>query len=72
MGIEKNTMIVHEQAGAGGFGDPLTREPTLVADDVAAGNITPEYAARHHGVVCDAHGRIDAAGTQRLRSRDTQ
>ena len=39
-------MIVHEQAGAGGFGDPLSRDPALVREDLLDGKITPEFARR--------------------------
>jgi N-methylhydantoinase B len=40
---------VHEQAGGGGFGDPATRAPDLVREDLRDGKITPAYARRFHG-----------------------
>jgi N-methylhydantoinase B len=52
--------------GGGGFGDPQTRNPQLVLDDVLDGLITAEEATRDYGVVI-ANGRIDEAATKRLR-----
>src|SRR5690606_13989870 len=37
--------------GGGGLGDPLTRDPAAVADDVAAGKVTRVGAERDYGVV---------------------
>jgi N-methylhydantoinase B len=53
--------------GGGGFGDPFTRDPQRVGDDVLDGLITAEEARRDYGVVIDAAGRIDLAETERLR-----
>lgn len=65
--VGENTLIVHEQAGAGGFGDPFARDPALVREDVIDGKITPAFALRHHGVVVDAAGALDQAATARAR-----
>ncbi|HVM78909.1 MAG TPA: hydantoinase B/oxoprolinase family protein [Stellaceae bacterium] len=54
--------------GGGGFGDPKTREAERVREDVLDGLITREEARRDYGVALDAHGRLDAAETARLRS----
>jgi N-methylhydantoinase B len=63
-------VIVHVQPGAGGFGDPLEREPERVAADVWNGKITAAYARAQHAVVVDeASGRLDAAATQALRAQ---
>jgi N-methylhydantoinase B len=54
---------------AGGYGDPLTRDPDLVAADVAAGAVTEEAAERVYGVV---PGNADATANlreQRLLER---
>ena len=69
MGVRQGTLIVHDQAGAGGFGDPFVRDVARVAEDVAEGKITPAFAARHHGVVCDDAGAIDQDATDALRTR---
>jgi N-methylhydantoinase B len=66
--LKRGSVIVHEQAGGGGFGDPLARDPDRVARDVWNGKISIDYARRHHGVVVDEAGVIDAAATATLRS----
>jgi N-methylhydantoinase B len=53
--------------GGGGFGDPCTRDPQRVAEDVLDGLITADEARRDYAVVVDAQGRVDAAETERLR-----
>jgi N-methylhydantoinase B len=54
--------------GGGGFGDPRTRDPFKVHEDVLDGLITAEEARRVYGVVIDARGEIDLAETKRIRS----
>ncbi len=55
--------------GGGGFGDPRTRDPQRVLDDVLDGLITAAEARRDYGVAIDAAGRLDLAETVRLRAR---
>jgi N-methylhydantoinase B len=57
-----------ELPGGGGFGDPRTRDPQRVLDDVLDGLITHEEARRDYGVVVDAHGQLDMDATTRLRA----
>jgi N-methylhydantoinase B len=59
-----------ELPGGGGIGDPRTRDPQRVVDDVRDGFITAQQARRDYGVVVDADGRLDLAATQRLRNGD--
>lgn len=66
MTVPQGAVIVHDQAGGGGFGDPFTRDPELVLEDVKDGKITAEFARDRHGVVITA-GRLDLEATQRLR-----
>jgi N-methylhydantoinase B len=54
--------------GGGGFGDPHTRDPQAVRDDVLDGLITAEEARRDYGVAIDAQGRLDLGETERLRA----
>jgi N-methylhydantoinase B len=54
--------------GGGGFGDPRTRDPQAVLDDVVDGLITAEEARRDYGVAVDAQGRLDLRETERLRA----
>ena len=49
MTVPRGTLITHEQAGGGGFGDPREREARLVREDVADGKIPPAFAERHYG-----------------------
>ncbi len=53
--------------GGGGYGDPLARDPDLVARDVARGYYTAEEAARLWAVAL-RDGAVDAAATARLRA----
>lgn len=69
MQMRKGQLVRHEQAGGGGFGDPLARAPEHVAADVWNEKISADYARSRHGVVVDARtGQIDQAATQRLRA----
>ena len=43
--------VRHTTAGAGGYGDPLRRDPARVLADVRNGKVTREGAARDYGVV---------------------
>ncbi|MGE0716965.1 MAG: hydantoinase B/oxoprolinase family protein, partial [Alphaproteobacteria bacterium] len=61
-------LLTHHQAGGGGHGNPMARDPALVARDVWNGKITADFARDRHGVVVDpATGMLDASGTARLR-----
>lgn len=69
MTLRQGDLIVHEQAGGGGFGDPMARDPALVAEDVWNGKVSADFAAREHCVIVDAAtGILDAAATARLRA----
>jgi N-methylhydantoinase B len=54
--------------GGGGWGDPLDRDPALVGKEITQGLVTPE-GARDYGVVVNAHGHVDAAATEALRTQ---
>jgi N-methylhydantoinase B len=58
-------------AGAGGYGDPLERDPELVREDVSAGEVTADWARKAYGVVVDG-GKVDARATDELRERLVQ
>jgi N-methylhydantoinase B len=51
---------------AGGFGDPLRRDPELVRADIEAELLAPDTAARVYGVVLDGGG-VSEAATERAR-----
>ncbi|MDQ3904563.1 MAG: hydantoinase B/oxoprolinase family protein, partial [Actinomycetota bacterium] len=59
-----------DMPGGGGYGDPLTREPERVLDDVLDGYVSVEAAERDYGVVIDlANKRVDEEQTAALRAR---
>lgn len=53
--------------GGGGFGDPLERDPELVAHDVREGYVSPAAAKSIYGVAMTAKGTVDAVATAALR-----
>ncbi|MEO7246092.1 MAG: hydantoinase B/oxoprolinase family protein, partial [Rubrivivax sp.] len=66
--VRRGDVIVHVQAGGGGYGEPLEREPQAVLEDLLDDRITPEYAQRIYGVVVRA-GVVDTGATSELRQR---
>jgi N-methylhydantoinase B len=68
MTIRHGDVFRHELAGAGGWGDPLERQPEAVLKDVRNQLISLAVAANEYGVVIDTQNwKVDAAETQRLR-----
>ncbi|TAJ78025.1 hydantoinase B/oxoprolinase family protein [bacterium] len=78
----KPGQVVHlNTPGGGGYGDPLSRDPERVRQDVIEGYIGPEAAAREYGVVVRFTGKddemvrlpeqwvIDEEATKELRKR---
>ena len=60
--MKRDDVFLHIQAGAGGYGDPLEREPGKVLLDVVNELITANYAADVYGVII-ANGDVDEAET---------
>jgi len=58
----------HRLAGAGGYGDPLERDPALVLRDLQLGKVTEAHARAAYGVVL-RNGRVDEAATLRRREQ---
>jgi N-methylhydantoinase B len=52
---------------APGYGDPLRRDPTAVAADVAGGMLSAETARRAYAVALADDGALDQPGTAELR-----
>jgi N-methylhydantoinase B len=68
--IGRDFVVRHEQAGAGGYGDPLKRSLDRIRADLANEKITPAYAEAHHGVVfVPGSPTIDEASTAERRAR---
>jgi N-methylhydantoinase B len=68
MTLKKGDLYRVVQAGAGGYGNPLDRDPYAVLEDVQQEKLTPEYARAEYGVVLDAVGELDVAATEGLRA----
>ena len=65
--IPDNDRLILELPGGGGMGDPMAREPALVARDVRDGLVSVEEARALYKVVVDARGKLNAAATIALR-----
>jgi N-methylhydantoinase B len=58
-----------QTSGAGGYGDPLSRDPAAVARDVRGGYVSREVAAEQYGMIVDpATGEPDLPATERHRT----
>lgn len=67
--IKRGDVFRHEVAGAGGWGDPLERDPAAVLKDVRNELLSFQVAADDYGVVIDTTTwTVDVAATQRLRT----
>ncbi|GAA4263569.1 hydantoinase B/oxoprolinase family protein [Dactylosporangium darangshiense] len=64
-----DSVIAWTGANNPGYGDPLTREPHAVDEDVRHGRLGHADATRVYGVVWTAGGQVDPAATGRLRER---
>ena len=64
-------VLSFQQSGAGGYGDPLARDPARVLEDVLDDYVSVEAAGREYGVVVVGTGtglRVDEAATAALRA----
>src|SRR5437773_11735094 len=69
MTIKKGDVFRHVLAGAGGWGDPLERDPAAVVKDVRNELLSPKKAEVDYGVVVDtATWTVDAAATAQRRA----
>lgn len=68
---DPNTAIEWWWGTPGGYGDPLTREPERVAQDVRRGAVSAETAEAVYGVVLE-NGTVDVTATEQLRERRRQ
>ncbi len=70
---ETGDVVSYFSPSGGGYGDPKTRDPAKVLDDVLDGFITADHAREDYGValveVDDGYGwAVDASGTEALRA----
>jgi N-methylhydantoinase B len=66
MNMKQGDLFRHEVAGAGGWGDPLDRDPALVLKDVRNDFVSERAAIEDYGVII-AGGAVDAVETAALR-----
>ncbi len=69
--FEYGDVISFQQSGAGGYGDPLARDPARVLDDVLDEYVSAEAARVEYGVVITGEGIdlcVDEAATAALRA----
>ena len=68
MDVQKGDVYRSVQAGAGGYGDPLERDPSAVLNDVLQEKVTIS-GATEYGVVVDSESlEIDVEATNALRN----
>ena len=67
--IRQGDLISYRLNGAGGYGNPLERDPAAVLRDVIGGYVTIEGARRDYGVIIDPAGpTVDRAATEAERA----
>ena len=70
MTLRRGQIFRHDLPGAGGHGDALSRDLSLVAKDLRDGLVTIEGAARDYGAVASGDPpEIDIAKTEKLRTK---
>jgi N-methylhydantoinase B len=67
--MNEGDLITVRTPGGGGYGNPLQREPELVARDVRRGYYDRQDAARDYGVVLNEDTSIDFSATHAARRR---
>lgn len=68
--MQEGEWIYHRQAGGGGWGDPLLREPKAIAWDVKNDKVSIEAARERYGVVLDETTlEVDEEATGALRKQ---
>jgi N-methylhydantoinase B len=70
MTLRRGDVLRHTLAGAGGHGDPFTRDPEQVLDDALNEKVTLAAAERDYGVAIDPQTwTVDCARTEILRKK---
>src|SRR5205823_9280852 len=68
MNMKEGDLFRHEVAGAGGWGDPLDRDPALVLKDVRNDFVSERAAREDYGVVvAGAQRTVNETATRALR-----
>ena len=66
--VNPGDRVVFKTAGSGGWGDPLDRDPAVVARDVRYGLVSREEAKASYGVVLMGDDHADLAATAAHRA----
>lgn len=66
--VSPGDVVILRTSGAGGYGDPLDREPSAVLADVRSGLVSPAAAKQDYGVVVRAE-HVDETATREQRAR---
>ncbi len=70
MDIKKGDIFRHVLAGAGGWGDPLERDPSAVLRDVRNELLSTAKAENDYGVIVNTKNwTVDDAATVQMRSK---
>ena len=68
--MQPGELIRHIQPGGGGWGDPMTRDPEAVRQDVLDGKVSVEAARESYGVILKSGClEVDWEATRRRRGR---
>ena len=65
--VKPGDRIIYKTAGSGGWGDPLDRDPAIVARDVRYGLVSREQAEDGYGVLLTADNQPDVTATAKKR-----
>jgi N-methylhydantoinase B len=71
LAVEKGDVVCLRTAGAGGYGNPMDREPNRVLDDVRRGLVSIEAAQARYGVAL-VGDEVDEHETAKLRADRSQ
>lgn len=67
--VYRGDVVLMRSAGGGGYGDPTTRDPALVAEDLRLGYVTVGGARAVYGIVLAKDGAIDLEATKAERAK---
>jgi len=67
--LKKGDVLTMQFAGGGGWGDPRTRDPDRVREDVVRGYVSREAASDDYGVALTDDLGVDVAATARQRAK---
>lgn len=66
--VKEGDVLYFNTWGGGGWGDPCERDADLILTDVSRGLVSRQGAERY-GVIIDEKGKVDVAGTEKLRTK---